>query len=82
MLILNELMTQAAYDKVKTLADIYPHITTVVGKDCSGKDLTSISGPCNKIMPRSGVMALSKFPILETHGLIYKNAAAGTWDAK
>jgi len=82
ILILNELMTQAAYDKVKTLTDIYPHITTVVGKDCSGKDLTSISGPCNKIMPRSGVMALSKFPILETHGLIYKNAASGTWDAK
>ena len=81
-MILNELMTQAAYDKVKTLTDIYPHITTVVGKDCSGKDLTSISGPCNKIMPRSGVMALSKFPILETHGLIYKNAASGTWDAK
>jgi len=82
ILILEELMTEAAYNKVHELSDIYPYITTVVGKDCSGKDLNSITGPCSKILPRSGVMALSKLPILETHGLIYKYAAAGTWDAK
>jgi len=82
VLILEELMTEDAYKKVQELSDVYPYITTVVGKDCSGKDLTSITGPCSRILPRSGVMALSKLPILETHGLIYKYAAAGTWDAK
>jgi len=82
ILILDELMTQNAYDKVQGLKDLYPYITPVVGKDCSGRDLTSLTGPCSKILPRSGVMALSKIPIIETHGLIYRNAAAGTWDAK
>jgi len=82
VLILEELMTEDAYKKVQQLSDVYPYITTVVGKDCSGKDLTSITGPCSRILPRSGVMALSKVPILETHGLIYKYAADGTWDAK
>jgi len=75
-------MTQDAYDKIQSLKDLYPFITPVVGKDCSGRDMTSLTGPCSKVLPRSGVMALSKIPIVETHGLIYKNAAAGTWDAK
>jgi len=82
ILILDELMTQDAFEKVNGLKDVYPYITTVVGKDCSGGDLDSLIGPCSKILPRSGVMALSKFPILQTHGLIYRNAASGTWDAK
>ena len=82
VLILDEMMTEQAFTKIQNLSDVYPHITTVVGRDCSGKDLDSLTGSCARLLPRSGVMALSKFPILETHGLIYKYAASGTWDSR
>jgi len=82
VVILNELMTQEAFEKIKKLKDVYPFMTTVVGKDCSGLHLDSLKGPCSKYYPRSGVMAMSKLPILQTHGLIYKNTASGTWDAR
>lgn len=82
VVILNELLTQEATERMQNLKDVYPYITTVVGQDCIGTNLTSLVGPCHPLLPRSGVMALSKFPILETHGLIFSFADMNTWDAR
>jgi len=87
VLILNEVMRNKAYKKIKELKDVYPYMTTVLGADCDaqkngGDGFDSVIGHCSSWAYKSGVMALSKFPILETHGLVFENYAEGTWDGR
>jgi len=81
ILILNEIMTHDAYKDIKSLKDVYPYITEVVR--CTKHGLHPLKPHiCDPFLLGSGVMALSKFPIIATHGLIYKDATPGTDDAK
>jgi len=87
VLILNEVVSNKAYRKIKELKDVYPYVTTVLGADCDaqkngGDGFDSVTGRCSSWAYKSGVMALSKFPILETHGLVFENSDEDTWDGR
>ena len=82
VIVFEEIFTDAAYDRLVSLKDVYPYRTPNVGQVCSGGGWTSISGDCSNAgtVIRGGVVVLSRWPIIEQHALVYRNSRFGTWD--
>ncbi|MGA5134077.1 sphingomyelin phosphodiesterase [Streptomyces olivoreticuli] len=67
------------------LKEIYPYQTKLVGEYCSGSDKwTSFTGNCSNspFVVNGGVTLLSKYPISESHQLVYNNSDSKTADYK
>ncbi|MFF3071160.1 sphingomyelin phosphodiesterase [Kitasatospora sp. NPDC057936] len=67
------------------LKEVYPYQTSLVGEYCSGSGRwTSYEGNCSNspFVVNGGVTLLSKYPILESHQLVYRNSDSKTSDYK
>jgi len=90
VVVLNELMTEKSLKYVrKRLSRSFPYRTEVIGKKCSiyningpEVEMRSISGDCSNTphVIRGGVAILSRHPIAEAHGYVFRASQRGTWD--
>jgi phospholipase C len=84
ILVFQEVFTDYAYELViNKLADSYPYHTEVGAQDCGSDDWASVAGDCqlNTWKGNSGVLILSRWPILAKHAYVYNAVrVSGTFD--
>ncbi|ARZ65958.1 sphingomyelinase C [Streptomyces albireticuli] len=85
VVVLDEAFNKYAQAMRTDLRKAYPHQSSLVGEHCGGKgNWTSYAGNCSNspIVVNGGVTVLSKYPILESHQLVYSDSDRKTSDYK
>lgn len=82
VILISEAFNSEAESALAALRDIYPYQTPNVGQDCSGNGWDGLTGNCSSspFVIRGGVVALSKYPIVEQRAHVYQNSLYGSWD--
>ncbi|MFE0046175.1 sphingomyelin phosphodiesterase [Streptomyces albireticuli] len=85
VVVLDEAFNKYAQAMREDLRKTYPHQSALVGEHCGGKgNWTSYTGNCSNspFVVNGGVTILSKYPVLESHQLVYRSADSKTSDYK
>ncbi|MFJ8313775.1 MULTISPECIES: sphingomyelin phosphodiesterase [unclassified Streptomyces] len=85
VVVLDEAFNVYAEGMRRELRQRYPYQSSLVGEYCSGQTRwTSYAGNCSNspFVVNGGVTILSKYPIAESHQLVYNNSDSNTSDYK
>ncbi|MFD9889328.1 sphingomyelin phosphodiesterase [Amycolatopsis sp. NPDC059027] len=83
VVVLEEAFSAQAESLRKRLADAWPYQTPLVGQYCStAPGWSTVDGNCSNspVVVNGGATVLSKWPITESHQLVFRNSYQGTAD--
>ncbi|MFC5723962.1 endonuclease/exonuclease/phosphatase family protein [Streptomyces gamaensis] len=83
VVVLGEAFNKYAQAMREELRKVYPHQSALVGEHCGGSaHWNSYAGNCSRspVVVNGGVTVLSKYPIAESHQLVYSDSHRGTND--
>lgn len=83
VVVFTEVIEPKADSMIRSLGDVYPHQTPIIGKRCDGSDWDRFEGAACSNSPfvtSGGVKIVSKYPIIAKMGRVFQASNPDTWD--